>query len=617
VENNGLSKNAGNRLEAAFITAGQNKNDEVRAMAGTSPKIDITARHKTDPVPFFHGKSHIGRYELMFSLDMGGMAAVYAGRLAGPAGFEKLVALKIIYPHLAAEEAFINMFFDEARIVARIQHPNVAEIYEVGQDEGVYFMAMELIEGQSLHHLAWRIFEQGIHVPTELYADIVARICRGIHDAHELRDADGKPLNLVHRDISPRNVLVSYKGEVKLIDFGVAYAEERLTHTQNGKAKGKVGYMPPEYIRDGIFDRRSDIFALGVVLYNLLTSVHPHPGDTEGEKRESILNGRVVPPSQLCPDLDPQLEVIVLRAIDKDPNERYETAQEMAEALEGYVRGSRTAVGGAPVAELMAKLFPEEADDFQKKLRQFRKRNPKAWDTPSAGTPTGPTHTGAHPDDASEQITGVIQGDPLALFTDSELVFGERNTLLERVEENPRASHGRKKPWLAMTVATTSVLLGLLALLLSRNQVPQAPLPATSPEKEVPWMDLQLPEPKPEEAATPPMEAASAPAGIEAAPAPAAIETVRIRFELEDAEVEIFLDGVALAEGTREVVLRRDGITRTLEFKRPGFLPRRFTFEATVDQFLEVALQRAPSRQKSAKTDSSKEERPLLTNPFD
>ncbi|MCU0663864.1 MAG: serine/threonine protein kinase [Myxococcota bacterium] len=535
---------------------------------------------------FIHGKTSIGRYELMFALDMGGMAAVYAGRLAGPAGFEKLVALKIVYPHLAAEESFINMFLDEARIVAGIRHPNVAEIYEVGQDDGVYFMAMELIEGHSLHAVARRVRERESSVSAELYADLVAKVCRGAHDAHELCDADGRSINLVHRDISPRNVVISYKGAVKLIDFGVAYAEERLTHTLNGTAKGKVGYMPPEYIRGEKTDRRGDIFALGVVLYNMLTSTQPYPGSNEGERIDSIINGRVVPPSAIVPDIDPWLEGIVLKAIHCAPEKRYATALEMAEELENYVRASEAVVGQEQLAALMMQLFEQEAKELQRKIRKYRKRHPKDWETPSVGSPVGSEKSLRERDDSTST----------EVLTDSEVMFSEHGTLLERVEEAPRFSKKRKRSWLLAGVAVACLLIGLSAFVLSRQSGPSS---GHATRQNVEQLISEA-------------RTSAQAKRVVSPPASQVAQTVRIRFDVADVGVRAALDGVPLAQETKDVVLRRDGTTHTIEFTRPGYFPKRITFEAAQDQSFVISLERMPSRSKAGKNGVK-----MLRNPFE
>src|SRR5512137_562086 len=205
------------------------------------------AKLSNPPPPI--GRTRIGRFDVIYPLSQGGMASVHVGRISGMAGFEKLVAIKVIHPNLASEASFVRMFLDEARLAAQIHHPNVGEVIEVGEDDGLYYMVSELIVGQSLRNVYRRAEALGREIPRPMSADICAKVCQALHEAHELKDGDGKPLGLVHRDVSPRNVLVSYNGFVKLIDFGIAFAQGRSSHTDAGKIKGKMGYMPPEQLR--------------------------------------------------------------------------------------------------------------------------------------------------------------------------------------------------------------------------------------------------------------------------------------------------------------------------------------------------------------------------------
>ncbi|MBN2716767.1 MAG: serine/threonine protein kinase, partial [Deltaproteobacteria bacterium] len=217
----------------------------------------------------------IGRYELIYHIASGGMASVYAARLTGMAGFERLVAIKVIHPHLALEPTFIQMFQDEARLAARISHPNVAEIYELGESDGIYYMAVELVRGKDLSQILSKSRDKHIALPLRFLVEVVRQICDGLSEAHRLKGANGTPLHLIHRDVSTRNILVSYSGHPKLIDFGAAFAHDRLAHTATGHIKGKIGYMPPEQIRGESLDHRADIYSLGVVLYTAATACHP------------------------------------------------------------------------------------------------------------------------------------------------------------------------------------------------------------------------------------------------------------------------------------------------------------------------------------------------------
>jgi serine/threonine-protein kinase len=334
-----------------------------------------------DPTSIALGREMVGRYEIIYPIAHGGMATVYVGRLPGMAGFEKLFAIKVIHPHLAAEKDFIEMFLDEARLAARIHHPNVAEISEVGEDEGLLFMVGELVLGQNLYLMHRRSLEIGMLIPQSIIAHIASNVCLGLHAAHELRDPHGRPLNLVHRDISPHNVLVAYNGYVKLIDFGVAFAQERLTHTSSGLVKGKIGFMSPEQVGGKSLDRRSDLFSLGVALYILTTNQQPFRGKNDAATIQRILSGQVTKPSHFNTSLDPSLEQIILRALELPREDRYQTAAEMGRDLEEFARASDKTIGSEKLAGLMHQLFEADVYDHEEKIHAHRKRR----DAPSDG----------------------------------------------------------------------------------------------------------------------------------------------------------------------------------------------------------------------------------------
>lgn len=350
------------------------------------------ALKKQDPDPA--SKTTVGRYELIYPIASGGMATVYAARLSGMAGFERLFAIKVIHPHLAGERAFIEMFLDEARLAARIHHPNVAEIFEVGQDDGVYFMVGELVLGQDLQRIAQRAEERGISVPPVYYAHVISEACRGLEEAHNLTDDDGEPLNLVHRDVSTRNILISYKGYVKVIDFGIAWARGRLSQTDDGSAKGKIGYMPPEQLRGEAIDRRADIFAMGVVLYTLLVGEHPFPQESEGELVTKMLEGDFRPPREVNPALDETLEQIILKAMASDKDQRFTDATELGATLDRYVRAQNAGNGPSYLARTMKILFSDELEAHRGRLRTHRKTaSPVEGDPTRESDPTDDTHS--------------------------------------------------------------------------------------------------------------------------------------------------------------------------------------------------------------------------------
>jgi tRNA A-37 threonylcarbamoyl transferase component Bud32 len=276
----------------------------------------------------------LGRYELLLRVARGGMASVWAARLRGARGFTKLVAIKTMLPDISEDPDLQRMFLEEARIASGIRHPNVAQTLELGEEEGLLYIAMEWIDGETLSSvLKEAAFAGG--VPLAIALKIAIDACHGVHAAHELHDDDGRPLGLVHRDVSPPNILVSFGGDTKLVDFGVAKAFCQLdtVRTQAGIVKGKFRYMAPEQLLTSDIDRRADIFSLGIILFQLTTGQHPWQADTHGSSPQKMLSEPPMSPSNIDKDYPPSLERIVTKALARDPAGRFQTAAEMARAL--------------------------------------------------------------------------------------------------------------------------------------------------------------------------------------------------------------------------------------------------------------------------------------------
>jgi eukaryotic-like serine/threonine-protein kinase len=261
------------------------------------------------------------------------MAEVLLGRVNGPSGFERVVVLKRILPHLAQQTSFVQMFLDEARIIARIHHPNVVNVHELGSANGELFMVMEYLAGESTSSLLRRLVSRNEPLPPRIAAFIVAEACAGLHAAHELRDENQTPLNVVHRDVSPQNVFITYDGAVKVIDFGIAKAADRIARTEAGDVKGKLDYMAPEQCKNEPLDRRTDIFALGIVLYELLARRRLFRRSSPAATVKAVMRDFVVPPSRVNPDCPPSLDAICMRALDRDRDKRYPTALDMRREL--------------------------------------------------------------------------------------------------------------------------------------------------------------------------------------------------------------------------------------------------------------------------------------------
>jgi serine/threonine-protein kinase len=318
--------------------------------------------------------ARIGRYEVLGQLAAGGMAEILLARLSGPADFKRAVVIKRILRSYAANEAFVRMFLDEARIVASLRHPNVVHVQELGEHDGEAFLVMEYVAGENAASLLKRCVASGEPLDPRLAAHLVAEVCAGLHAAHDLTDDDGRPQNLVHRDVSPQNVLVGYDGHVKLVDFGVALVDRRGTRTEPGEVKGKFDYMSPEQGLGKPLDRRSDLFSLGIVLYELSTGRRLFKRPSAAKSIEAICREPIVPPSRAMSGsakYPPKLEAIVMRALAKDPAARYATAAEMRLDLLEAAREITSPVEA--LADRMRRLFPDriaEKEDLLRKVRE-------------------------------------------------------------------------------------------------------------------------------------------------------------------------------------------------------------------------------------------------------
>ena len=340
------------------------REDTVRASGPLGPSSSARVSDDPDIPEGVHAvHERIGRYELCFHLAAGGMATVYLARLDGPDGFEKLVALKTIHPHLARDRRFVDMFLDEARIASRISHGNVCQIFEYGEADGTWFIAMEYLVGECFATLYNRCLRRPeVRVQPRARVTLLAMLaeaCEGLHAAHELVDARGKPLGVVHRDVSHHNVFVTYDGAVKVVDFGIATATDRRHRTATGEVKGKFAYMSPEQARANKVDRTADVWAVGVMAWELLTGRRLFARRTDSATLLAVSVDEIPPPSRHDPTISPALDAVVLRALARTPAERWTTARDLGLALIAASGAQRGSVGRPEIASLMSELFPD------------------------------------------------------------------------------------------------------------------------------------------------------------------------------------------------------------------------------------------------------------------
>ncbi|AKQ65280.1 serine/threonine protein kinase [Myxococcus hansupus] len=312
-----------------------------------------------------------GKYLLLERINVGGMAEVFIAKAFGVEGFERILAIKKILPTMAEDEEFITMFIDEARISVQLNHANVVHINELGKHDDTYFIAMEYVAGRDVRTMLERYRRRKEIMPTAQAVFIASKICDGLDYAHRKKDARGQDLHIIHRDVSPQNILISYEGEVKVIDFGIAKAANRSQKTQAGILKGKFGYMSPEQVRGMPIDRRSDIFAVGVLLYEMLTGEKLFVGESDFSTLEKVRNADVPLPSEFNPSIPQGLEKVVLKALTREPEDRYQWASDMAEDLMRFLLAGDAIYSSKHLSSYMKEAFAEDMLREAEKMERY------------------------------------------------------------------------------------------------------------------------------------------------------------------------------------------------------------------------------------------------------
>jgi serine/threonine protein kinase len=306
----------------------------------------------------------LGKYEIVRELAIGGMAAIYLARVRGQAGFEKNVVLKVILPNLATDQSLVESFLDEARLAATLRHSNIADVFDVGAEAKRYYFAMEYVHGENARTVRLEAKQKALPIPLEVALAITIGTTAALGYAHDRSGPDG-PLNLIHRDISPSNILVSFEGAIKLVDFGIARASSRSAKTRTGMRKGKVPYMSPEQCKGHTLDRRTDLFSLGTVFYELTTGQRPFLGNSDFEVMDAIVTCKAPPPSTLRSNYPPVLEQIVMRLLAPSPAARYQTAHQVLDDIEAFAKSNSLLTSAQVVARYMRALF-ETAPDLDR-----------------------------------------------------------------------------------------------------------------------------------------------------------------------------------------------------------------------------------------------------------
>jgi serine/threonine protein kinase len=398
----------------------------------------------------------LGRYELLLPIAQGGMASVWAARLKGTRGFQKMVAIKTMLPGLIDDPQFERMFLDEASLASQVRHPHVIEIMDLGEQDGILYIVMEWVDGEPISViLKYAASRGGIPLPVAVHVAVQAS--RGLHAAHELRDDSGALVGLVHRDVSPQNVLLTYDGVVKVVDFGVAKVTNRASsETRAGQLKGKIAYMSPEQLKGDKIDRRTDVFAMGIMLYMMTTGRHPFRGEDEPSTiRQITADEPAVPPSALVANYPPALEQVVMQAIAKDPAKRLPTANDVVVAL----TRAMTPATDEEVAAFLRALLP---DRLEKRKATIKSALEAADRRDINSAPQHPP-----PRDGSDDMTrrdgGLVSHRDLTPSTDASLpgaLTGQEVAAGARSGSAP----GRK---LGRTIVSVSLAAGVLMIIVA------------------------------------------------------------------------------------------------------------------------------------------------------
>jgi eukaryotic-like serine/threonine-protein kinase len=477
--------------------------------------LNETLTATADPFASSLTGRRLGRYEVLARLASGGMAGVYVARALGVAGFERLVAVKVLHPHLAHEEEFISMFLDEARLAARIRHPNVVPTIDISDtpDAGFY-LVMEYIEGDHLGALLQRAWKLGKRLPFSVTLRIIVDALEGLGAAHNLTDEAGRPLQLVHRDVSPHNIMVSTDGVARITDFGVAKAEVRLSTTREGQFKGKLAYMAPEHASNGEADQRSDLFSMAIILWESLSGKRLF----RAENQAATLNKICLEPIPMPSSVDPALAVfdpILERGLARDPNLRFQSAEEFAEAIEE----SAPMLGGLAKQREVAQLVREyaseklnkDADLIRDAIAQLAANNPSEpaasisapispEPTPPPSLPPPPRVFAPPPAAVPNLIAPSPAGLPPApLHQPTSEIFSQLREPLPLLDLEPHEAASPSKRWIWIAaIFTLTAAVGITVLLSMRDDhVRPVPLPAATVEAPPPTPATPI-EPPPE-----------------------------------------------------------------------------------------------------------------------
>jgi eukaryotic-like serine/threonine-protein kinase len=492
----------------------------------------------------------LGKYRLLAGLGRGGMAMVHLAVMQGPAGFNKLVVIKQMYAQYSEDLDILGMFLDEARLAARLRHHNVVQTNEVGEDGARHFMVMEFLDGQPLNRILHRLGSHG-GLPLAVHLRIIADLLEGLHYAHELRDYDGTPLGVVHRDVTPQNIFVTYDGVVKIVDFGIAKARSSLVHTGAGIVKGKISYMPPEHIAGQPIDRRADIFSVGVMLWEAVTGTRPWKGAADLTVLKSVMEGRFPSARAVKPDLPDALDAILHKALARRREDRYATAAELQADLEAYLESTGERVSPRDIGGLVATHFAAERAEIEAVVQEQLRRHDAAPSGSEALLPTIDQPTTANDRPVASPEAPPAPTGPSAPSTES-------SAFAVTVPDQR----------LRVRFVQIGALVAGAALLMALGWTPKGGSAAAAVSPAVLMAD---------------------------APSSSAPPEVMLRVSASPDEARVFLDDVQLSSNPFEGMVPRDGAPHRIRVEAKGFVPLLDSFTLDHDRTLDLALTREPA----------------------
>ncbi|MEP7124446.1 MAG: serine/threonine-protein kinase [Byssovorax sp.] len=505
-----------------------------------------------------------GKYRLIAEIGRGGMAEVYLALLQGDLGFNKLVVLKQIREDMADDAELLGMFLDEARLAARLRHPNVVETHEVAQEDGHTYMAMEYLEGQPLHRIFQRLHRSG-GLPLAIHLRILADLLAGVHHAHELRDWDDTPLGVVHRDVTPQNVFVTYTGVVKLVDFGIAKVKDAQTLTRVGIVKGKIAYLAPEQARREDLDRRVDIFAVGVMLWEAVTKTRPWKGKSDQHVLERLMAGQFPSARAANADIAPELEAILAKALAPERDDRYATAAEFQAALEEYLESRGDRVDMRELGKVLANEFAEDRELIHARLEEALRVDPV----------TGEMAVGNLPKIA-ERASSPSQDRTVAPGMPSRVEAATRAVSAAAVQHpNRTPSVGTSLPGLAAAVAPRPISRIRPALAIGVLAAAAFALSLWAP-----WRAPSV---------GGAVQTASV-APVESVAVPPVASRIALNIRAFPQQARILLDGAPLESNPFAGVLPADGKLHELQIQAPGYVTRTQTIKLDEDMIIELSL---------------------------